>query len=127
MEKEKVFLIRKEGLLKAYNEGCPDVKKVLSNLFGTEWLSSVKSYKIGNIFKNINSEQVYILSKVGVIDRNKMLIGLICINDGNRWAEPQELSGNDVSEEEFAKITNNKPHLFIPIDEFSYSYHNIKK
>lgn len=92
----------KEKVIKAYNEGCSDVKKVLENMFDKETFQQT-FYKAGQIFLNKITNQRYLLAQV-----DSGVINLICIDDGNRLTRQSKVSSAyKVSVKEMKQLLEN--------------------
>lgn len=83
---EETVALKKDALLKAYDEGCQETKTVLKNLY-PEIFS--KTYKQGQVFLGRHSKDPYIITEVnGSAKIIALPTGTICEVDGQRAATP---------------------------------------
>jgi len=73
-------------------------------------------YSIGQLFVGYGKDG-YLLAQV-----DSYKVGLICLSDGNRWADPVEVfDPYNITEEELEKIYDGgKFELFVPEEEEEY-------
>lgn len=76
----------KEKVIKAYNEGDSDVKKMLENMFGKETFQQ-QIYKAGQKFIHKTTGWKYMLAQTDIC-----CINFINLNDGNRYTYPIKVS-----------------------------------
>ena len=94
----------KEKVIKAYNEGCFDVKKVLENMFGKETFQQ-QIYKAGQKFIHKSSGGKYILAQT-----DAAYINFISLTDGNRYTVPIKVrNAYNITRNELEKLFDNIP------------------
>ena len=95
----KELKLDKEKVIKAYNEGCYNVKKVLENMFGKE-IFQQEVYKAGQKFQHKRHGWRYILAQI-----DARYINFINLNDGNRYTDQIKVSNAyNISREELERL-----------------------